>query len=351
MVTVWYPARCGGGPAPYVAPTLAAELDRTATPGLGLAPGQVDWEHIVTHAHRGVPPLERPGGHPLVLYSPGVFESRAYGSGAAIDLASHGYVVVAMDHTYETAIAFPDGLRPQRVDLAGDDPVARLRKIDQVRVQDARFVLDQFVVTGARRRPGRDPRTEAFGRIIDPAAIGMFGHSGGGDASMQLMFEDRRVGAAVDMDGFLAYDSQGVHPMPVATRGVNRPYLLFGSESSVAQVPAPGTPPDWELRTHHSNPAWRQLWNASSGPGLDLAVPHGRHHVFTDHLTIVSQLSSLGIPREAVVGLIGTLGDPDRAARSIHTYVRAFFDRHLRHRRSPELDGPLPQPPDIRFIR
>ena len=47
---------------------------------------------------------------PLAVLSPGFTSPRSTLTALAEDLASHGYVVVGIDHTYESfATAFPDG--------------------------------------------------------------------------------------------------------------------------------------------------------------------------------------------------------------------------------------------------
>ncbi|PBO19749.1 lipase, partial [Streptomyces albidoflavus] len=46
-------------------------------------------------------PVDGRRGRPVVLYSPGLQISRTLGTATAIELASRGYVVVAVDHTYE----------------------------------------------------------------------------------------------------------------------------------------------------------------------------------------------------------------------------------------------------------
>ncbi|WP_133116492.1 alpha/beta hydrolase family protein [Amycolatopsis antarctica] len=353
MTTVWYPAGGGGEPAPYTGPELANHLDRTVTPELGLDQGRVDWANIETHAAAAPPVTGRAGGYPVVLYSPGAFESRVYGSGAAADLASHGYVVVTVDHTYETEVEFPDGLRPRVADAGDPDQAALLRKVFDVRVRDTHFVLDELTELGAGRKPDADGRAlpPGLGAALDLDSVGMVGHSAGGDTAAQAMSEDRRIDSAVDMDGFLAYDSMGEQPMPVAEHGLDRPFLLMGSESSVSELPPPGQQPDWILRTHHSNPAWASLWNRSTAGKLDLAIPRARHHVFTDHLAILLQLEEIGVPGETVAGLIGSTADPGRVSGSVRAYVEAFFEQHLRHRPQPLLDGPSPHHPDIRFVR
>jgi dienelactone hydrolase len=351
MVTVWYPATRPGKQAPYVGPKLADFLDQNATPGLGLKPGQVDWAHIGTHASSNAPAARIPGRAPVLLYSPGGFESRAYGSSEAADLASNGYIVVSVDHTYETPVEFPDGLRPQLVTQASTEAenIPILRKINQARVADNKFVLDELTAFAAGRDADVDrrPVPRGLGANIDLSRIGLVGHSAGGDAAVETMYEDQRVDAAANLDGFLAYDFSGAHPLPAARNGVRRPFLLMGSQSATAK------PDDTALilRTHRSSPAWASLWRRSPGWKLDLGTPLGRHHVFTDHLALLPQLAPLGVPAAAVTSLIGTSPDPARVLRSEHTYVRAFFEQHLRHVPQPVLSGPTPQNPDIEFER
>jgi predicted dienelactone hydrolase len=81
------------------------------------------------------------------VLSPGFTNSRSTLTALAEDLASHGYVVAGIDHTYEShATAFPDG----RVTtcLAREAP-RRDRKEEVVasRAADVCFVLDEL--TGA----------------------------------------------------------------------------------------------------------------------------------------------------------------------------------------------------------
>ena len=55
-------------------------------------------------------PLHRAGGWPVVLFSTGYGIERQLYTGLVEDLASHGYVVVAIDHPHDANIvSFPDG--------------------------------------------------------------------------------------------------------------------------------------------------------------------------------------------------------------------------------------------------
>jgi hypothetical protein len=65
---------------------------------------------VETSAVSDAAPAGQQRGLPLVVLSPGFTGSRNTLTALAEDLASHGYVVAGIDHTYESfATAFPDG--------------------------------------------------------------------------------------------------------------------------------------------------------------------------------------------------------------------------------------------------
>ncbi|WP_460492806.1 alpha/beta hydrolase [Dactylosporangium cerinum] len=100
MVQVWYPARDARRLpwAPWVSPAFGALIN---PPGSG-------YELPLTHARTGAPAL--PGHRPVVLYSPGFGVERTAGTAVVEELASHGYIVVTIDHTHDSPLVeFPDG--------------------------------------------------------------------------------------------------------------------------------------------------------------------------------------------------------------------------------------------------
>lgn len=60
--------------------------------------------------------------HPLVIFSPGLGESRLLYSNMAKSLAGQGYVVITVDHPYDTQVVeFPDGSVVQGGNISDDD--------------------------------------------------------------------------------------------------------------------------------------------------------------------------------------------------------------------------------------
>ena len=108
MVSVWYPAAPSDGrPAPYMTPA-ESELQLTSRGITGVPPDALST--VETNAVSDATPAGHERSLPLVVLSPGFTSSRSTLTALAEDLASHGYVVAGIDHTYEShATAFPDG--------------------------------------------------------------------------------------------------------------------------------------------------------------------------------------------------------------------------------------------------
>jgi dienelactone hydrolase len=330
MVSAFYPAADAAAYplAPQMTPGAARHFDTSlATPvhqGWGIPSGRADWSATLTHSHRNAP--VRPGRHPVVLYSPGLGDPRTLGTTLAEDLASRGYVVVTVDHTYDASeVEFPGGrVEAFRLPLDGD-VVATLKKVMSVRVADTRFVLDELPSL-----PG------GLGNALDLRRIGVYGQSAGGFTALQTLHDDRRVKAAADLDGTVGFDQDDGGPglSPLAEDGLRRPFLLMGSQAS----------------DHHTVRSWEALWAGSIGPRLDLHLRGSKHGSYTDLEPLVPQLvREAGLPASAAYEDTGWT-NPARAIGDERAYLTAFFDHWLRDRPEPLLDGPSPHHPDITFV-
>ncbi|MGW2462306.1 alpha/beta hydrolase family protein [Streptomyces sp. NPDC001761] len=338
MIGIRYPARAAGmyPAAPQMLPGEAAGF--AALNNLsGVPSDEVDWSATRTHAHEGAPADRDSGPYPVVCYSPGAGDPRSLGTTLCDDLASRGYVVVTIDHTYDaTAVEFPGGrvestVLPAEYAKAYPDPdriAALLRKTLAVRVADTRFVLDALpraLPRGLRGMPDLD-------------RIGMFGQSAGGFTALQAMHDDPRIAAAADLDGVLAYvqdDSTPGNLSTVAADGLERPFLLIGKEGNDL-----GTVPSWD-----------SLWRHSHGWRRGLTLRGAEHATYTDAEVIVPQIAHrLGLPRETVAENIGTIA-PRRAIDAQRACLAAFFDRWLRGRDDQGLlDGRSDRYPEARFF-
>ncbi|MFH9087794.1 alpha/beta hydrolase family protein [Streptomyces sp. NPDC017673] len=338
MIGIRYPARAVAAypTAPQMLPGEAAGF--AALNNFSGVPGdEVDWSATRTHAHEGAPADRDGGPYPVVCYSPGAGDPRSLGTTLCDDLASRGYVVVTLDHTYDaTAVQFPGGRVESTVlpaefakaypDL--DRITALLQKALAVRVADTRFVLDAL--------PSALPRY--LRGTVDLDRVGMFGQSAGGFTALQAMHDDPRIAAAADLDGVLAYvqeDSTPGNLSTVAANGLDRPFLLIGKEGNDL-----GTVPSWD-----------SLWRHSHGWHRGLTLQGAGHATYTDAEAVIPQIAHrLGLPRKTVVENIGTIA-PRRAISAQRTYLAAFFDRWLRGRDDQGLfDGLSDRYPEVRLF-
>jgi len=122
------------------------------------------------------------------------------------DLASHGWIVAAIDPPYNArAVRFPDGrvlgkLNPEEQGWPKPTSEAEYRRYYQERIahwcQDVRFVIDQLSALDKGDGP-------FAGRIDLSRGAGAFGHSRGGQAAGTARLVDDRVAGAINLDGML----------------------------------------------------------------------------------------------------------------------------------------------------
>jgi dienelactone hydrolase len=310
MISLWYPATSPGRRrAPYMTPKeselLLKDGEITGVPYDVLSKTR-------THAFQDADPAGRKRGLPLVVLSPGFSKPRSELTALAEELASRGYVVAGIDHTYENvATTFPDGRVTTCVPCQGDHDPSLFTKLSKGRAADVSFVLDQLT--------GRHPKTKAAA-LIDPSRIAMAGQSAGGASTLTAMVRDPRIRAGIDMDG-TTYGS-----IPVS--GLSRPFMFLGKPATY--TPGSGKP---------AAATWEHDWKLLTGWKRWLLLTGAVHVSFTDYGTLIDQL---GIDAGAEVS----------GARSLEItrrYVGAFFDLHLRRRPQLLLDKPSARYPEVTF--
>jgi predicted dienelactone hydrolase len=203
VVQFWYPAMPDGlgtrraqylGRTPEEADTVAAGVaDYLGMPGLVLDGPTRARSHAVPDAAPAA------GRFPVVLFSPGLGGVRTQNTAWAEELASLGYLVVGVDHPYDSAVVvFADGRAvPTRVAASGDREEDARRRLawTTVRASDLSFVLTQL---------GRLDRGEIPGPLtgrLDTGRVAATGHSLGGAAAMQAAQRDPRFTAVINLDG------------------------------------------------------------------------------------------------------------------------------------------------------
>lgn len=329
MVTVFYPARTVRGypVAPQLTEGAAKVFKQIDVPVHRLPASGVNWAATRSHSHAGAP--AQAVRRPVLLYSPGGGDPRTMGTGLAEELAGHGYVVVTIDHPGDASeVEFPGRTAYRneaiRETVFRSDPRADpqlFRTAIDTRIADTRFVLDQLAVLAAGRNPDAEGRAlpEHLGRALDLRRVGIYGHSAGGTTAAETMYEDRRIGAAINLEGYLDYppDQPGQEGkmLPVARYGVDRPLLLLGTD---------GFPYKEDLER-----SWSAMLANPQGCTRRRQLNDATHWVFTDYAAMAPQLQAAGLMTAADrIELVGAI-DPEESVPAVRKHVLSFFGRHL----------------------
>lgn len=265
MIQIWYPAArvTGRLRAPWMTPAAARHFQSS-----GLLPtGYVTLPD--SHAGPDAPALTAGGRRPVILYSHGHGQHRSSSLSLVEDLASHGYVVVTIDHTYDAGqVEFPGGrvetygMPELSPDLPPAEEARIVGKAVRVRVDDVRYTLKELRRAVRHETPGfpvglRD--------IMDLSRTAMFGHSLGGATTAEAMCAGLPITAGVNLDGALFGE--------VVTRGVDRPLLLVGADQ-----------PD--------DTTWLDTWPHLRGWRRFMRLAGSEHFSFTDYEALLPQAAA-----------------------------------------------------------
>jgi predicted dienelactone hydrolase len=162
-------------------------------------------------------PADATGKYPLVVFDHGAFGMKGSNTSTFQELASHGYVVASLDHPYHSLYtketdghgtmvnqAFLQEVQDLNAGVYDDSTANELEhKWLKLRTDDIDFVLDTILQNAGGSR-------EKVYQLVDTGKIGLFGHSLGGAASVQLGRERKDIAAVVNLDGDLLGEYLGV---------------------------------------------------------------------------------------------------------------------------------------------
>ncbi|KAI5850254.1 hypothetical protein DFP73DRAFT_614871 [Morchella snyderi] len=234
----------------------------------------------------------------IIIFSPGFQLSRVFYTSILEDLASKGYVVIAIDHTYDAeAVEMADGSVTTGRFVGVPEADLDLSEVAQaftVRTEDVIYVLD-----AVREIMGHVPGFTD----VDIGGLAVFGHSFGGAVAAEVCWLDGRVLGGLNMDG----DFYG----EVVGEGLSKPFMYMDSAHGDDVVRSPAQVEVWEkLRS------WRRHVRVS---GL-------RHMGYSD-FPVLTELLGLaeGMPEGLYEDLYGA-AEAARNALVVKTLVAAFFD-------------------------
>ncbi|MDA2702031.1 carboxylic ester hydrolase [Bacillus cereus] len=290
MVQIWYPAaeKSKGDPEPYIRNIneLSKGLEKTLSiPAFAFS----HMELVKSHSFMDLQLLDSENHYPILLFSHGFNGFRNQNTFQVEELASQGYIVLSIDHTFDAAATvFPGGrtayVQPINLTDEGDSHI-------KLWEEDVSFVLNQI------EKLNENDETGFFTGRLDTSRIGMFGHSYGGATAAQILAKDSRVKAAINMDGTLYGEI-------LPESGIGKPFLLMNAEE-------PDEADPFEVRERYGR--------GLAGGGMSMVIPHTDHTSFTD-LHLFSPL--LQSPGE----------NPKEVHRIINEFSLAFFDQYVKQK-------------------
>lgn len=320
FVQLWYPAKKIGKTTAEYFPNL-----------LEARGGDKDSEflrEIKTHAFQDAEPKK--SKFPVIIFSPGLGSNTFSYTSIIENLVSHGYIVAAISHPYDTEnFKFADGEIIRNAKEKWNKPVSkdwtqeqRKQFFDDRRfdwAKDISFVINQL-----------EKLDKPFKEIFDWKNLGHFGHSFGGQASSIACASDSRLKACANLDGM----AQGNAALP-NEKGemMKQPFMFFtkAEEASDAELKMMDLSREtYRMReskrlTERWKPSFKkQMAEIESGSYL-LTYQGVRHSSYSDWLLLNTNDS--------------LFADKNLIAQNINDYTLAFFDKVLHGKKSTLLDN------------
>lgn len=306
MAQIWYPAspeksdrRARWMPGiEYAAPVIAAKLN---LPAFSLG----HLQYVTANAYWEAPALPAGGTYPVLIFSHGWEGFKEQNIYQVEELASHGYVVVGINHTYGAIhTLFPDGRQFQTNHDALPSGVSD-EVYDQASdtlsrqwSEDIDLVLDELAALN------QSDGEWFLAGSLDLDKIGVFGHSTGGGAAVRFCLSDVRCQALLGMDVW-AEPAQTL----IQDLILRKPALLLYSENWIAS-----DEPD------RNGDLLGLLVDKAENAVIEITIQGTQHYDFSS-LPMLSPLTT-------TLGLKGPI-DGDLVLEIINAESLAFFDRYL----------------------
>lgn len=269
---------------------------------------------------------DQEGDYPLVVFSHGAFGMIDSNYSTYMELASHGYVVASIGHPYHamfvqdvngnTTIVSSEFLNqinemnaevPEGGSYEDKEKTTYLnsQKWLAVRTGDMNFVLDTILENTVTVK-------EAPFSRIDKDKIGLFGHSLGGAASVQLGREREDIDAVIDLEGTMLGEYVGFENGTQVYNPEPYPIPLLEANSKEVHDLAMEVPEDGYVNFYVGKHALNYQ---------EIIFPDAGHLNFTD-LPVVSP------PLASLLG-VGSVDARD-CMENVNNAVLTFFDYYLK---------------------
>ena len=298
VVQVWYPTdEVTGVPVPYL--DYADHRVRPISEQVELPPFMIKHiQDVNSNSYLNAALKSAIESYPLVIFSHGLGGMRMQNTIQMEELASKGFIALAMDHAFDANVTiFNDGSSADyRSAIIGEVTTEefwniRLPQIN-TRVADVSFVLDYIKDI----QDGNDD----FWNMVDLEREGIMGHSFGGGTAIVASSRDTRLDACIALDGWLVPIEQSI-----IKSGLKVPFLFMGQTY-------------WPNPVNYEN--LDTLIAASTASAEKLILDGTKHFDYSDTPQFNSASSKFGIS--------GTM-DLDELRILLNSRIVSFFEMNL----------------------
>jgi len=298
VVQVWYPTDAvTGDPVPYI--DFPQHRVKPISEQVELPPFMIKHiQNVNSNSYLNATLKSAIESYPLVIFSHGLGGMRMQNTIQMEELASKGFIALAMDHPFDANITiFNDGSSADyRSAIVGEVTTEefwdiRLPQIN-TRVEDVSFVLDHIQEIQVA--------DDGFWSKIDLERVGIMGHSFGGGTAIVASSRDTRLDACIALDGWLVPIEQSI-----IKKGRKVPFLFMG-------------------QTYWTNPVNYEnldtLIAASTASAEKLILDGTKHFDYSDTPQFNTASSKFGIS--------GTM-DLDELRILLNSRIVSFFELNL----------------------
>ncbi|MFC1854755.1 alpha/beta hydrolase family protein [Candidatus Dependentiae bacterium] len=238
---------------------------------------------------------------PALIFSHGLGTSSDFYSIFLENIASHGYIVVAIDHTFSCDLSIFPGMRKvydTKVFLPRKRKISLKRILSEVftNVDDVKFVIKEL-------KKMNNADDENIGKYIDLDKVGIFGHSLGSSTAIEACRQENNIKAAAGWDGWVLGTSKEKFNKPVMILHAGTfDEKIYGDQKDEIEM----------------------FCDEMENLCTEKTIKNAKHMAFTNAVMEKSYAT-----KEATGSI-----NPYKAVKQISEATVEFFDKHLKERTS-----------------
>lgn len=348
LVRVWYPAGDISGltPAPYFSKAETASTAQSIGALVGFPPFFTYVRHVATNSYTDAPLLPGAANLPVAIYSHGYTSHLAQNTALMEELASHGYIVYSLQHTYDSSsTSFPNGdvapmdpklfetmanetSRPSQADALGGDTLDKrinallafqefaLKNGDRIAIQSTKvWMADRLFLHDTLQKNPPQPVAD-IARAGNLAKVAELGMSFGGAIAGEICMYDTRCAVGVNMDG-------GNFPFSATNANEPVPFLMLHSDPSYLYAsfdrPVPATGP-----RSFNEFSYERIATAGSRPDVyRISIRNTRHLGISDFGLFVG---------DTVRGEVFGSAPGATMVGAQNDFILGFLEKHMRNK-------------------